>query len=129
VSPADRQLRVHSLASCGTCRRALTWLRERGIPFELVAIDSQPPAAADLQRAMELFGRGRLFNTSGQSYRALGADQVRAMDDEQALAALSKDPRLIRRPFVVAGDAAAGGSILCGFKQEEWEQLLASDPD
>ena len=120
MSPADRQLRVHSLASCGTCRRALTWLRERGIPFELVAIDSQPPAAADLQRAMELFGRGRLFNTSGQSYRALGAAVVKAMDDGALLQALAADGRLIKRPFLVT----PAGPILTGFRQDEWEQAL-----
>lgn len=129
MSPADRQLRVHSLASCGTCRRALAWLRERGISFELLAIDSQPPGAAELKQALEQLGRARVFNTSGQSYRALGADRVRAMDDAEALAALVGDPRLIRRPFAVVGAGSAGDSILCGFKQEEWQQLLASARD
>ncbi len=121
MSAAPRQLRVHSLASCGTCRRALAWLNERGIPFELLAIDSQPPSAAELHQALEQLGRKRLFNTSGQSYRALGADRVRAMDDAQALASLAADPRLIRRPFAVLAD----GTILSGFKPEEWEAQLA----
>jgi arsenate reductase len=105
----------------------LAWLRERGIAFELLPIDSQPPAAAELQRALQQLGRARLFNTSGQSYRALGAEKVRAMDDAEALAALVADPRLIRRPFAVVGDAAAEGAILCGFKEEEWTRLLAAD--
>ena len=43
------------------------------------------------------------------------------MDDAEALAALAADPRLIRRPFAVLGD----GTILTGFKAEEWEARLA----
>ena len=133
MSAAGRQLRVHSLASCGTCRRGLAWLRDHGIPFELVAIDSHPPSPADLRRALGEVGRARLFNTSGQSYRALGAERVRAMDDEEALAALAADPRLIRRPFAVApGGSAAdgldGGALLVGFKPEEWQQRLLPGP-
>jgi arsenate reductase len=66
-------------------------------------------------------GRGPLFNTSGQSYRALGAERVKAMDDEQALAALAADGRLIKRPFLVT----SGGTILTGFKDPEWSKTLA----
>ena len=69
---------------------------------------------------MAAVGRKRLFNTSGQSYRALGAAAVAAMDDDQALAALAADGRLIKRPFALASD----GAVLVGFKLEEWSAAL-----
>ena len=69
---------------------------------------------------MAQLGRQRLFNTSGQSYRALGAAAVQAMDDQAALAALAADGKLIKRPFLVAND----GRILTGFKEPEWLDLL-----
>ena len=65
-------------------------------------------------------GRKRLFNTSGQSYRALGSAAVQAMDDAQALAALAADGKLVKRPFLIT-DA---GQVVTGFKPEEWETLL-----
>ena len=64
--------------------------------------------------------RQLLFNTSGQSYRALGADVVKAMNDDDALAALAADGRLIKRPFV----ALPSGDFLVGFKPEDWNQAL-----
>lgn len=73
-----------------------------------------------MRAALGQLGRGRLFNTSGQSYRALGAAAVKAMDDEQALAALAADGRLIKRPFLISAD----GRIITGFREEEWQQLL-----
>ena len=60
------------------------------------------------------------FNTSGQSYRALGAAVVKAMTDDEALDALVAYGRLIKRPFVVAPD----GQVLVGFKPEVWQDQL-----
>ena len=112
--------RLYSYPACGTCRKALTWLRERAIEVELVDITRHPPAPAELAMALEQLGRRRLFNTSGQSYRALGAATIKAMGDGEALAALAADGRLIKRPFLVMPD----GRTLTGFQIPEWQALL-----
>jgi arsenate reductase len=124
VSPAP--LRVYSYPACGTCRKALQWLAQQGFSvslgsLDLVDITTAPPSTAELRQAFAALGRKRLFNTSGQSYRALGAAAVAAMDDEQALAALAADGRLIKRPFAIT----ASGKALVGFKVEEWSAALA----
>ena len=113
--------RFYGYGPCGTCRKALAWLQERSIPVDVIDITTTPPGPDELRQALLQLGRGRLFNTSGQSYRALGADRVKAMDDDQALAALAADGRLIKRPFLVT----SGGTILTGFKDPEWSKTLA----
>ena len=120
MSPAP--LRVYSYSKCGTCRKALQWLDQQGLSYgmELLDITSTPPSLEELQLALAAVGRKRLFNTSGQSYRALGSATVAAMDDEQALAALAADGKLIKRPFALT----ASGQVLVGFKPEEWSALL-----
>jgi len=80
------------------------------------------PSLAELKLAFNSLGRQRLFNTSGQSYRALGSAAVKAMDDAQALQALAADGKLIKRPFVITG----AGAALVGFKQEEWQTALGA---
>lgn len=116
--------RLFSYAGCSTCRKALAWLSGRGLQpgpdFEVIDITVTPPAPADLRLALAQLGRARLFNTSGQSYRALGAAQVKALTDEQAIAALAADGRLIKRPFLISST----GDVLTGFKPEEWEARL-----
>ena len=121
----SQALRIYSYPQCGTCRKALQWLALQGFSvaegnLELVNITEQPPSLAELEQAFAQLGRQRLFNTSGQSYRALGAAAVKAMDDQAALAALAADGKLIKRPFLVAND----GRILTGFKEPEWLDLL-----
>jgi arsenate reductase (glutaredoxin) len=118
-------LKLFSYPKCGTCRKALQWLAQQGFSveagnLELIDITLQPPSPAELRLAWDSLGRKRLFNTSGQSYRALGSATVAAMDDEEALAALAADGKLIKRPFAIT----AAGTALVGFKLEEWQAAL-----
>lgn len=116
-------LRVFCYGACSTCRRALKWLSDRGIEAEVIDITTTPPDLQTLQAALEQLGdRRRLFNTSGRSYRELGAERIKALDDASALQALAADGRLIKRPFLVT----SAGRILTGFKQEEWELVLGA---
>jgi arsenate reductase (glutaredoxin) len=115
-------VKLYSYPRCSTCRKAVGWLEAHGLAVEPIDITLQPPSLEELALALAQLGRKRLFNTSGASYRALGAEAVQAMDDEQALAALAADGKLIRRPFLVSDD----GRVLSGFRPEEWQQLLLS---
>ncbi|MFZ9148237.1 MAG: Spx/MgsR family RNA polymerase-binding regulatory protein [Vulcanococcus sp.] len=120
-------LRIYSYPQCGTCRKALQWLAQQGFSvasgnLEIVNITLSPPSASELNTAFAALGRKRLFNTSGQSYRALGAAAVNSMSDAEALQALAADGKLIKRPFALT----AAGIALVGFKQEEWEAALTN---
>jgi arsenate reductase len=42
------------------------------------------------------------------------------MDDEQALAALAADGKLVKRPFLITDE----GRVLTGFQPQEWMELL-----
>ena len=64
--------------------------------------------------------RKLLFNTSGQSYRAMGAAAVKALSDDEAMDALAADGKLIKRPFV----AVDASTFLTGFKPDLWESVL-----
>jgi arsenate reductase len=116
--------RLFSYAGCSTCRKALAWLSARGLQpgrdIDVIDITVSPPSSEELRQALYQLGRSRLFNTSGQSYRAFGADQVKALTDDQAIAALAADGRLIKRPFLISSK----GEALTGFKPEEWQALL-----
>jgi arsenate reductase len=111
-------LTVYTHAACDTCRRAVKWLRARGVAFQEKPIRETPPTPAEL-RAMLKFQRGelrRLFNTSGQDYRALGLkDQLPTLSEAAALGLLAKNGNLVKRPFVLGADLG-----LVGFSEAEW---------
>jgi arsenate reductase len=63
----------------------------------------------------------RLFNTSGLQYKALGLkDKLPTMSEDECLKLLATDGMLVKRPLLVDEN-----SVLVGFKQEEWAELLA----
>jgi arsenate reductase len=115
-------LKVYAYRNCSTCRDALKWLDARGIPYEVAAIRETPPSQAELKAALGILG-GKLrtlFNTSGMDYRALGMkDKLPTMTEKEALALLSKNGNLVKRPFVIGA-----GTALTGFKPEVWEKTL-----
>ncbi len=126
-------MKLYSYPRCSTCRKAIAWLQSRGLDptagaqvgssanVALIDITVQPPSPGELQLALDQLGRKRLLNTSGQSYRALGAAAVQAMDDASLLQALASDGKLIKRPFLVLED----GRTVTGFQQSEWEGLFS----
>lgn len=117
---AVNPMKLYSYPTCSTCRKALAWLKENGLTVEPIDITARPPSLEELRAGLEQWGRKRLFNTSGQSYRALGSAAVQVMNDEQALAALAADGKLVKRPYLITDT----GQVLTGFKPEEWTVLL-----
>ena len=117
-----KSLIVYHYPRCSTCKKALAFLREKGIPFEEVDISVTPPSRDELRAMIERRGGIRaLFNTSGQRYREGGlSEKVAHMSVEEAVEALAQDGMLVKRPFVLAGEHG-----LVGFKPEQWA-LLAS---
>ncbi|MCT0219725.1 Spx/MgsR family RNA polymerase-binding regulatory protein [Synechococcus sp. CS-1329] len=113
--------RLYSYPKCSTCRRALKWLVAEGLVVDLIDITLSPPTRQQLEQVWSnLADPRRLFNTSGASYRALGAARVKAMSPDEAIAALAADGRLIRRPLLWVD----GGPLLTGFDPEVWREAL-----
>lgn len=116
-------MKVHTLKTCDTCRKATKWLREKGIPFEEITIREQPPTLPELRLALKSAGGDirKLFNTSGQDYRALNLkESLPALPESEALALLSSNGNLIKRPFLISGDFA-----MAGFDTAKWSDALA----
>ena len=114
-------VRIYSYSACTTCKRALKWLNDNNIEYYLLDIIQTPPAKEMLIKAFQQLGvRKKLFNTSGLSYRNLGAKVVQAMSDAEAMEALVSDGKLIKRPFLITQE----GQVLVGFKPEIWADTL-----
>jgi hypothetical protein len=45
--------RLYSYSSCGTCRKAMAWLRQRGFQVEPIDITDQPPSESELRTALQ----------------------------------------------------------------------------
>ena len=98
--------------ACSTCRNARRWLDEHGVACDERDIAQDPPSCELLRTILRRSGvpLRRLFNTSGQLYRAGNyAERLATMDEDSALAELASHGMLIRRPLLLRGETALVG--------------------
>src|SRR5258708_5095346 len=96
-------MKVYSYQKCGTCRKVISELDEKGIKYQLVPIYEQPPSRKQLKRMLEIYGGKitKLFNTSGLEYKRLNLkEKLPGLSEDQAIELLANNGKLVKRPFI-----------------------------
>lgn len=107
---------------CTTCRRAEMWLCEHGIEYTARNIREDNPSYDELKKWHDESGLPirKFFNTSGVVYKAMQIkDKLPEMSEDEQLRLLASDGMLVKRPIAVAS-----GTVLVGFKENEWSEKL-----
>lgn len=119
-------IKVYEYSKCSTCQKALKFLDSKKISYQKLPIVDQPPSVAELKKMLGFLKASggsfkNLFNASGVQYRELGiSDKIKAgMTESDALELLSKNGKLIKRPFLLTADSGA-----VGFKEDDWKKLV-----
>jgi arsenate reductase (glutaredoxin) len=107
-------IQVYGIPNCGTCKKAFTWLDNNAIAYEFVNTKEQPPTAPMIKDWVSVLGSKAMRNTSGQSYRALGAAKD-DWQDEQWVEAFAQDAMLLKRPLFVKD----GTAVMVGFRNPD----------
>ncbi len=113
---------VFHYPGCSGCRNARKWLSAHGVEHQLHDLVADPIPVDDLR---DLWNRSglplkRFFNTAGRSYQGGGfKDRLPTMSEDEQLAALAADGKLVKRPIVDAGE-----TVLVGFKAAEYAERL-----
>ena len=107
---------------CTTCKKAMKFLEDNGISYELRDIKEDNPTLEELSAWYKKSGLPlkRFFNTSGLLYKSLQLkDKLPSMSEAEQLELLSTDGMLVKRPLLVSDDF-----VLTGFKEQEWTEKL-----
>lgn len=115
-------VKIYCYSRCTTCRKALKWLDDHSVKYELIDIKEDHP---DKETLREYYARSgmplkRFWNTSGIPYREMGLSRkLPEMSEEEQLALLATNGMLVKRPLLVEDDF-----VLTGFKENEWTEKL-----
>ena len=115
-------IKVYCYPKCSTCKKALKWLDDRGVAYELIDIKENNPSEAELREYHAKSGLPlkRFFNTSGMIYRDMElSKKLPSMSDDEQFALLASDGMLVKRPLLVKDE-----TVLTGFREKEWEMVL-----
>lgn len=121
-------IKVYEYKSCSTCKKALQYLDKKNVRYEKLPIVDTPPSQKELQQMLVyLKSSGKtfknLFNTSGEQYRELKiSDKIKeGMTEAEAIKLLSKNGKLIKRPFLLTDKNGT-----TGFQEEVWAEIVKS---
>jgi len=110
-------IKLYGIPNCGTCKKAIAWLKENNVDYEFINTKEHPPERKAIASWVESLGNKPMRNTSGKSYRAIGEDK-KTWTDEQWVKAFSEDAMLLKRPLFVRDNEA----VLVGFRAKEEEK-------
>ena len=111
-------LNVYGIPNCGTCKKAIAWLDEKGIDYTFINTKENPPSKAEIEKWVSALTARPMRNTSGGSYRALG-EEKKEWSDAQWVDAFAKDAMLLRRPLF----EKEGEAVMVGFRAKEEEKI------
>ncbi|MBP1156798.1 MULTISPECIES: arsenate reductase family protein [unclassified Paenibacillus] len=117
----SQRLTVYQYPQCGTCRNAVKWLKEHGWDVEAIHIVEQPPTVSQLQEMIPVSGLEikKWFNVSGEVYKEMQLkDKLPTLSDEEKIALLASNGKLIKRPVVTDGS-----KVTVGFKPEAYDEV------
>jgi Spx/MgsR family transcriptional regulator len=112
-------MKVYGIKTCDTVRKALKYLKEKGIDFDFVDLKKEPVGYETVDRWLEKVDIAMLFNKRGTKYRMLKLKDLN-LDEAGMRDWLCKENLLIKRPVVELDD----GRVIVGFKPEQYDEVF-----
>ncbi|MGM9479741.1 ArsC family reductase [Roseateles sp. NT4] len=117
---------VYGIPNCDTVKKARTWLADQGLEVTFHDFKKQGVPAELLPAWLKAFGRDKLINRTGTTWRKLDdATQAAVVDDASATALMLEQASVIKRPVVRWPD----GHWTLGFSAEAFEKSAQKAPN
>lgn len=113
-------LKVYGIPNCGTCKKAIAWLEDKGIDHTFINTKENQPTKAMIEQWVGELTARPMRNTSGKSYRAIG-EEKKEWSDEQWIDAFAEDAMLLKRPLFEKD----GKAVMVGFRAKEEDKIAA----
>jgi len=107
-----RRLQFMHKPGCTTCGKARDFLERRGYQLQYRDLWEEPLSAAELEKLIGTRDHADFLNTHSAAYSEKNLAE-NPPTRREAIRMMAKEPRLIRRPIIVAG-----GRVVLGFDEK-----------
>ena len=112
-------MKVYGIKTCGSVKKALKFLDERGIKYEFVDFKKTPATCDKIEEWLKKVDIDTLFNKKGTKYRQLKLKELN-LDDEGKKEWLCKENLLIKRPVIELDN----GEVIVGFDEDKYKEIF-----
>ena len=102
-------MKVYSLKTCDTCKKALNWLAAQNAEFSVQDVRADGITAAEVANVVNTLGWELAVNRRSTTWRQLDDAQKAGLDSATAIDLISANPTLMKRPVFVSGDKMLAG--------------------
>ena len=113
-----RRVKFMHKPGCTTCTKARDFLERRGYQLQYRDLWEEPLSAAELEKLIGPRDHAEFLNTHSEAYREKNLAE-NPPTRREAVRMMAKEPRLIRRPVIVAG-----GHVVLGFDEKGMAHLF-----
>src|SRR5262249_4860847 len=110
---------LYGIKNCDTMKKARAWLDRHGIEYEFHDYKVSGIEPARLKRWVKAADWETLLNRAGTTFRKLPDAAKADLSESKAIALMVEQPSMIKRAVLERRD----GSVIVGFKTEEYEKL------
>jgi arsenate reductase len=103
---------------CTTCTKARDFLERRGYQLQYRDLWEEPLSVSELEKLIGTRDHTDFLNTHSEAYREKNLAE-NPPTRREAIRMMAKEPRLIRRPVIVAG-----GRVVLGFDEKGMAHLF-----
>jgi len=111
------QIQIFGTPKSRDTKKALRFFKERGIKPQFVDLSQREIAGAELNRFIQKFSLNSLINQ--KEYQKAGLDHYR-FSDEQLIAKLIENPKIMQQPLL-----RAGKQLAIGWDEKLWRRWYA----
>lgn len=115
-----KRFTLYTKAGCTSCIKARQFLLSQGVAFTERDIFKHPLDELELRAVIAKQPVEELFSFRSPSVKALGLDE-KALAPDEMIKHMLEEPRLIRRPLLVAG-----GTVVVGFNADALREAVES---
>jgi len=104
---------LHGIKACDTMHKARAWLDGHGVGYDFHDYKSAGAPSALLETWAAKVGWEMLLNRAGTTFRKLPEADKAGLDQAKAIALMTAQPSMIKRPVL-----DVDGALIVGFKPE-----------
>ena len=112
-------IRVYGIKTCDTVRKALKYLKEKGVDFEFIDFKKTPVGCDKIDQWLAKVPMETLSNKRGTKYRMLKLKELN-LDEAGMREWLCKENLLIKRPVI----ELENGEVIVGFDSERYREIF-----
>lgn len=113
-----QRVTLYTKSGCSTCQKAKQFLMRQGIHYTERDFFKHPFSEQELRAIIAHKPLDEIFSFRSPSVKALGLAE-KQLSTEEMLTHMLREPRLIRRPLLTAGEA-----VVVGFSESQLAQAL-----